>query len=317
MGRAAAHAFAREGARLALIARSAEGLEAAIREVEALGGEAVGLPCDVADAEAVERAAAAAEARFGPIDVWVNNAMASVFSPIKATPPEEFKRVTEVTYLGYVYGTLSALRRMLPRDRGVIVQVGSALAYRGIPLQAAYCAAKHAIEGFCDSLRCELLHDGSNVRVTMIQMPALNTPQFRWVKSRLPHKAQPVPPIFQPEVAADAIVYASHHPRREFTVGWPAFKAIYGNKIAPGLADRFLARMGYDAQQHDGPEDPERPHNLWEPVNGRHNTHGDFDERAQDSSAWWFMSKNRGWFAAGAAVVLALVATGLTRQLED
>lgn len=233
VGRAAAHAFAREGAHIGLIARSREALQEAAHEVTSLGGRALVLPCDVADADGLETAAAAVEERFGSIDVWVNNAMASVFSPIKETPPDEFKRVTEVTYLGFVYGTLAALKRMLPRDRGIIIQVGSALAYRGIPLQAAYCAAKHAIEGFCDSLRCELLHDGSNVRVTMIQMPALNTPQFRWVKSRLPHKAQPVPPIFQPEVAADSILYASHHPRRGFIVGWPAFKAVYGNKIAP------------------------------------------------------------------------------------
>ena len=308
VGRAAVHAFAREGARIGLIARSRPALETVAREVIERGGEALVLPCDVADAGGLEAAAAAVEDRFGPIDVWVNDAMASVFSPIKEMTAEEFKRVTEVTYLGFVYGSLAALKRMLPRDRGVIVQVGSALAYRGIPLQAAYCAAKHAIQGFCDSLRCELLHDGSNVHVTMIQMPALNTPQFRWVKSRLAHKAQPVPPIFQPEVAADAILYASHHPRREFIVGWPSFKAIYGNKIAPGFADRFLARMGYDAQQHDGPEDPNRANNLWETVNGEHSTHGDFDARAHESSAWWFLSKNRALLGAAAAGLLALAA---------
>ncbi len=292
VGRAAAQAFAREGARIGLIARSRDGLEGAKREVEELGGEALVLPLDVADASAVEAAAAAVEEQFGPIDVWVNNAMASVFSPIKETTPEEFKRVTEVTYLGYVYGTLAALKRMLPRDRGVIVQVGSALAYRGIPLQAPYCAAKHAIEGFCDSLRCELLHDNSNVKVTMLQMPALNTPQFGWVKSRLPRKAQPVPPIFQPEVAADAILYASHHPRREFLVGWPSMKAVIGNKIAPGFADWYLSRNGYDSQQHDGPEDPARPNNLWEPVDGKHSTHGSFDTRARDWSPGWFLTKH-------------------------
>ena len=308
VGRAAVHAFAREGARIGLIARSRPALETVAREVIERGGEALVLPCDVADAGGLEAAAAAVEDRFGPIDVWVNDAMASVFSPIKEMTAEEFKRVTEVTYLGFVYGSLAALKRMLPRDRGVIVQVGSALAYRGIPLQAAYCAAKHAIQGFCDSLRCELLHDGSNVRVTMIQMPALNTPQFRWVKSRLAHKAQPVPPIFQPEVAADAILYASHHPRREFIVGWPSFKAIYGNKIAPGFADHFLARMGYDAQQHDGPEDPNRANNLWETVNGEHSTHGDFDARAHESSAWWFLSKNRALVGAAAAGLVALAA---------
>ncbi|RYD73019.1 MAG: SDR family NAD(P)-dependent oxidoreductase [Verrucomicrobiaceae bacterium] len=305
VGRAAAHAFAREGARIGLIARSRDGLEAAKREVEELGGEALVLPADVADSNAIEAAAAAVEEQFGAIDVWVNNAMASVFSPIKETTPEEFKRVTEVTYLGYVYGTLSALKRMLPRDHGVIVQVGSALAYRGIPLQAPYCAAKHAIEGFCDSLRCELIHDKSRVKVTMLQMPALNTPQFGWVKSRLPRKAQPVPPIFQPEVAADAILYASHHPRREFLVGWPAIKAVVGNKIAPAFADRVLANMGYDSQQHDGPEDPDRPHNLWEPVQGQHSTHGSFDARAQDWSPGWLASKHYGSISA------ALIALGV------
>lgn len=302
VGRAAAHAFAREGARIGLIARGQDGLEDAKREVEALGGEALVLPCDVADADAVEAAAARIEERLGSIDVWVNNAMVSVFSPIKETPAAEFKRVTEVTYLGYVHGTLAALRRMLPRDRGVIVQVGSALAYRGIPLQAAYCAAKHAVEGFCDSLRCELLHDGSRVRVTMLQMPALNTPQFRWVKSRLPNKAQPVPPIFQPEVAADAIVFASSHPRREFLVGWPSVKAVLGNKLAPGYADRILARMGYDAQQTDGPEDPNRPHNLRESVGGKHSTRGDFGERSRESSLQWTISKHRGGAAAAGSV---------------
>jgi NAD(P)-dependent dehydrogenase (short-subunit alcohol dehydrogenase family) len=244
------------------------------------------------------------EEHFGPIDVWVNNAMASVFSPIKETTPEEFKRVTEVTYLGYVYGTLAALKRMLPRDHGLIVQVGSALAYRGIPLQAPYCAAKHAIQGFCDSLRCELLHDNSRVKVTMLQMPALNTPQFGWVKSRLPGKAQPVPPIFQPEVAADAILYASHHPRREFLVGWPAFKAVIGNKIAPGFADWYLARNGYSSQQLDTPEDPNRPNNLWEPVHGKHSTHGSFDARAKDWSPEWYASKHCGSLSA------ALIALG-------
>jgi len=268
VGRAAAHAFAREGARIGLLARSAPALEEVKKEVESLGGEALVLPCDVADAAGVEAAAAKVEQHFGPIDVWVNNAMASVFSPIKDTTAEEFRRVTEVTYLGYVHGTLSALRRMLPRDSGVIVQVGSALAYRGIPLQAAYCAAKHAIQGFCDSLRCELLHDGSKVAVTMVQMPALNTPQFSWVKSRLPHKAQPVPPIYQPEVAADAIHYASIHPRREFLVAWPAVKAVVGNKIMPGVADHILAASGYNSQQTDTPEDPSRPDNLWATVPG-------------------------------------------------
>src|SRR5207248_6922552 len=224
-GRATAKAFAREGARIALIARGRAGLNGARRDVEKLGGEALVLPLDVADATAIDKVADKIEQKLGPIDVWINNAMASVFSPIKEMSADEFKRVTEVTYLGYVYGTLAALRRMLPRNRGLIIQVGSALAYRGIPLQSAYCAAKHAIQGFVDSLRCELIHDKKRVRVAMIDLPAMNTPQFSWVKSRLPRKAQPVPPIYQPEIAAEAIVYASHHPRREIYVGMPTVGA--------------------------------------------------------------------------------------------
>ena len=237
VGRAAARKFARHGARIGLLARGVDGLKAAQREVQKLGSETLMIPTDVANAEQVEAAAEKVEAELGPIDIWVNNAMASVFSPIQKMTPEEFRRVTEVTYLGYVYGTLAALKRMLPRNRGVIVQVGSALAYRGIPLQAAYCAAKHAVQGFCDSLWCELIHDGSNVKVTMLQMPALNTPQFGWVKSRLPRKAQPVPPIFQPEVAAEAIYFAAHNPRREFYIGLPTVKAIVADKFAPRLLD--------------------------------------------------------------------------------
>src|SRR5207249_1397612 len=235
VGRATARNFARHGARIALLARGMDGLEAAQREVEELGGTAIVVPVDVANAEQVEAAAARIEIDLGKIDIWINNAMTSVFSPIKQMTPAEFRRVTEVTYLGCVYGTLAALKRMLLRDRGMIVQVGSALAYRGIPLQSAYCAAKHAVQGFCDSLWCELLHDNSNVKVTMVQMPALNTPQFGWVKSRLPRKAQPVPPIFQPEVAAEAIYFAAHDPRREFYIGLPTVKAIVADKIAPGL----------------------------------------------------------------------------------
>lgn len=305
VGRAAAHEFAREGARIGLIARGHAGLEGAKREVQELGGEALVLPCDVADAGAVEAAAEEVENQFGPIGVWVNDAMASVFSPVKEMSAEEFKRVTDVTYLGFVYGTLAALKRMLPRDSGVIIQVGSALAYRGIPLQAAYCAAKHAIQGFCDSLRCELIHDHSNVRVTMIQMPALNTPQFSWVKSRLPRKAQPVPPIYQPEVAARAIVYASDHPRREIYVGLPTVEAIVGNKIAPAALDHYLAHNCYAAQQTNEPEDQNRPNNLWEPVDAErdHGTHGTFDERASSWTPQLWTDLHRGWVALG---ILAL-----------
>ena len=303
VGRAAARKFATSGAQVALLARGRDGLEAARKEVEEFGGKALVVLVDVANADEVEAAAAQIEAELGEIDIWINNAMVSVFSPIKEMTPEEFRRVTEVTFLGCVYGTLVALKRMLPRNRGVIVQVGSALAYRSIPLQAAYCAAKHAIRGFTESLRCELIHDKSNVGVTMVQLPALNTPQFGWVKSRLPRKAQPVPPIFQPEVAAEAIYFAAHHPRREFYVGWSSAEAIIANKIAPGLLDHFLARTGYDSQQYDGAEDPNRAHNLWEPVPGDHGAHGDFNARAKKSSAFLWMSEHRGWLVLIAATV--------------
>jgi NAD(P)-dependent dehydrogenase (short-subunit alcohol dehydrogenase family) len=309
IGRATARAYAREGARIGLIARGHDGLIATQREVEEFGGSALVVPCDVADAAQVEAAAADVEKQFGPIDVWINNAMASVFSPIKETAPEEFRRVTEVTYLGYVYGTLAALRRMQPRNRGVIVQVGSGLTFRGIPLQAAYCAAKHAIDGFCDSLRCELRHDRSAVRVTMVHLSAFNTPQFGWVKSRLPRHAQPLPPIFQPEIAAEAIVFAARHPRRQFVVGWPALKAILTQKFMPGIADRILARQAYDGQQTDQPDDPARPHNLWKPIAGDHGAHGAFDQQARRSSWQWWLSKHRGMVAS--AMIAGLIFAGL------
>jgi NAD(P)-dependent dehydrogenase (short-subunit alcohol dehydrogenase family) len=263
------------------------------------------LVTDVANSDEVEAAAERVERELGPIDIWVNNAMTSVFSPIREMSPEEFRRVTEVTYLGYVYGSLAALKRMLPRDRGTIVHVGSALAYRSIPLQAAYCAAKHAALGFFASLRTELLHDKSNVRTTMVQMPALNTPQFGWVKSRLPHRAQPVPPIFQPEVAARAIYYAAHHPtRREYYVGFSTVKAIVGNKIIPSIADHYLARTGYESQQHDGLEDPNRPNNLWEPVAGDHGAHGAFGARAHSRSLELWAETHVLWLALAAGLAL-------------
>ena len=309
VGRAVAQAFGKRKARIGLIARGRDGLEGAKREIEASGGEAIVLPFDVSDHQAVDDAASEVEKTFGPIDIWINNAMCSVFSPIMEMTPEDYKRVTDVTYLGYVWGTLAALRRMKPRDRGSIVQVGSALAYRGIPLQSAYCAAKHAIQGFHDSLLTELIHDGSNVKVVMVQMPALNTPQFRWVKSRLPRKAQPVPPIFQPEVAAEAIVWAAYCDRREVNVCWPTVKAVWGNNIVPGYADRYLARHGYEAQMIDEPENPNRPDNLWQPLPGDHGAHGVFDDRAIPHSVELEMNKNRPWIFAAAAV-LALAALG-------
>ena len=307
VGRATALAFARRGASIGLLARGRAGLEAAACDVEHAGGRALIIQADVADADRIDAAAAALEDAFGPVDVWINNAMASVFSPILETRPEEFKRVTEVTYLGVVYGTLAALRRMTARNRGVIVQVGSALAYRGIPLQSAYCAAKHAIEGFCDSLHAELLHDKSGVKLTMVQLPALNTPQFDWVKSRLQGRAQPVPPIFQPEVAADAIVWAADHPRREYFVGFPTVEAIVGDRIAAGLADHYLARAGYDAQQTSEPEDPSRPDNLWAPVDDDRDfgAHGRFDAAARSTSWELVVSKHRHAFAAAAVALMA------------
>ena len=301
VGRATVRAFADRGASIGLVARNREALEAARQEVEERGGRALVLPTDVADPDQVEAAAEAVERQFGPIDVWVNNAMVSVFSPAMEMEPEEFRRVTEVTYLGYVWGTLAALRRMVPRDEGSIVQVGSALAYRGIPLQSAYCAAKHAVQGFCDSLWSELIHEGSKVRMCMVQMPAINTPQFGWVKSRLPRKPQPVPPIFQPEMAARAIVWAADHNRREIYVGWPTVKAIVGDKIAPGFADRYLARNGYDSQQYDGLDDPNRLNNLWEPVPGDPGAHGAFDKRAKAHSLQLWANLHRGMLALALA----------------
>jgi short-subunit dehydrogenase len=303
VGRAIVRAFAREGADIGLLARGRDGLEGAQREVESCGGSAIVLPADIADAQQVEQAAELVERELGPIDVWINNAMVSVFSPVKEMTPDDYKRVTEVTYLGVVYGTLAALKRMLPRDRGVIVQVGSALAYRGIPLQSAYCAAKHAIQGFNDSLRSELIHDKSNVRVTMVQLPAMNTPQFSWVKSRLPRKPQPVPPIYQPEIGADAVLFAAHNNRREIYVGYPTVEAILADKIAPGFADGYLARNGYEAQQTDEPVEPDRRDNLWEPVPGDHGAHGTFGERATSISPQLWINKNRNWLMmAGGAM---------------
>ncbi len=314
VGRAIVRAFAQERAHIALLARGRDGLEAARREVEALGGKALVIPVDVADAEACEQAAETVEHEFGPIDIWINNAMVSVFSPVKLMRPEEYKRVTEVTYLGVVYGTLAALKRMLPRDRGIVVQVGSALAYRGIPLQSAYCAAKHAIQGFHDSLQSELIHDKSNVRVTMVQLPAMNTPQFSWVKSRMPRQPQPVPPIYQPEIGAEAVVFAAHNNRREMYVGYPTVEAIVANKIAPGFADWYLARNGYDAQQTDEPVEPDRRDNLWEPVPGDHGAHGSFGERAVAASPQLWLSKNRNWLTmAGAGLAGFALSTFLKR----
>ncbi len=279
VGRATAAAFAAAGARVGLLGRSRDALEATRRELHAGGGDTVAVACDVADATAVQRAADLVEATFGPVDVWVNNAMVSVFAEFPAVTPDEFRRVTDVTYLGYVWGTRTALRTMVPRDRGVIVQVGSALAHRSIPLQSAYCGAKHAVKGFTQSVRTELLHRNSHVQITMVQLPAVNTPQFDWVRSRLARRSRPVPPIYQPEVPARAIVWAATHPKRELWVGPSTVAALLVNKVAANLLDHYVARTGYDAQQTEELEDPDRSSNLWEPV-PRHRTHGRFDADA-------------------------------------
>jgi NAD(P)-dependent dehydrogenase (short-subunit alcohol dehydrogenase family) len=302
--------FARHGAWVGLIARGRDGLEGAQREVEQAGGRALVLPLDVSDPDAVEQAAGRVENEFGPIDVWVNNAMVSVFSPVREMTAEDYRRVTEVTYLGYVHGTLAALRRMLPRDRGRIVQVGSALAYRGIPLQSAYCAAKHAIQGFTESLRCELIHDNSNVRISMVQMPAMNTPQFDWSKSRMPRQPQPVPPIYEPEVGARAVYHAAHHYRREWYVGGITDVVIWGDKLAPAVGDWYLGRNGYESQMTDEQVNPDRPNNLWRPLPGDRGARGRFTPRSTDGSRQWWLTTNRSWLAvAGLALAGIAVAS--------
>jgi NAD(P)-dependent dehydrogenase (short-subunit alcohol dehydrogenase family) len=314
VGRALARMYGDRGAAVALLARNREALENARREVEKRGGRAMVIECDVADAAALENAAARAEAELGPIDIWINNAMVSVLSPVREMQADEYRRVTEVTYLGVVYGTLAALKRMLPRDRGTIVQVGSTLAYRGIPLQSAYCAAKHAIQGFHDSLRAELLHDQSSVSVTMVHLPAVNTPQFRWVRSRMPRKPQPFGTIFQPEVAARAIVWAADHPgRRELNVGGGTTRAIIANSFAPGLLDRLLARTGFDGQLGEEPEEPGRADNLFHPLPGDRGAHGPFDDLATPRSPHLWSNTHRG--AIGAAVAVAALA-GLVSLLR-
>jgi NAD(P)-dependent dehydrogenase (short-subunit alcohol dehydrogenase family) len=317
LGRAIVERFANDGVSIGLIARGKERLDAARRDVEARGARALALSADVADADAVERATETVEQELGPIDIWVNNAMASVFSPVKEMKADEYRRVTEVTYLGYVYGTLAALKRMLPRDRGVIVQVGSALAHRSIPLQSAYCAAKHAIMGFHESLITELLHDGSHVRTVMVQMPAMNTPQFEWVRSRLPNKAEPVPPIFQPEVGAEAVYYVAHNDvGREFLVGWPTLKAVYANKFVPAYVDRRLASEGYAAQQTAEPAPQNRLDNLFQPAPGDWAAHGRFDARAKPTSQELWLREKRTWLLlAGAG--LAGFALGALSPTSD
>jgi short-subunit dehydrogenase len=314
VGRATVRAFAREGAHVGLIARDTEGLHTAAREADQLGGKGFAAAADVADADQVESAAGRIESELGPIDVWVNNAMTTVFGRVADVTPAEFKRATEVTYLGTVYGTMAALRRMLPRNAGRIIQVGSALVYRSIPLQAAYCGAKHAIAGFTDSLRTELIHDRKKIYLTMVQLPAMNTPQFTWCRSKMPRHPQPVPPIFQPELAAEKIVWASHHQRREVFVGAPTMIAIETNKIAPALADYYLGKTGFDSQQTQEPVEEDRPDNLFEPVPGDFGAHGIFGQQALHSPAATWMAEHTGTTALACAAVFGALALALKRS---
>ncbi len=317
LGRAIAHGFAKRGARVALLARNPQALEAAAKECEILGGYGLPIPTDVSDADAVDSAAERVENELGPIDVWVNDAMVSVFSPAKEMTAADYKRVTDVLYLGFVHGTLAAMRRMLPRNHGTIVQVGSALAYRSIPLQSAYCACKHAINGFTDSIRCELYHDKSAVKITAVQMPAMNTWQFDWVKNRLPNNTQPVPPIFDPELAAEVVVAAgvAKSPRREYWVGSPTVAAILGQKFIPGLLDRYLGKTGYKSQQIAGePRNPTAPDNLYAYVPGTHSAVGKFKRRMKRTSFEIFFTLHRHWFAVGAAALLAAGGTAIVAK---
>jgi len=305
VGRAIACRFGAQGASVVLLARGLDGLEGAKADVERAGGRALIIRTDVSDDRQVEEAAEQAEQTFGPIDVWINNAMVSVLSPALEMTAEEYRRVTDVTYLGYVFGTLAALRRMVPRNRGVVVQIGSALAYRAIPLQSAYCAAKHAVQGFTESLRSELLHDNSRVRLTTVQLPAVNTPQFSWIRTRMPRHPQPVPPIYQPEVVADAVYWVAHHRRREFAIGYPTVQAILGDKFIPGLLDHYLANVGYEAQQTAVPIDSNRRDNLYEPLPGDYGPRGRFGEQACEYSAQVWANRHRGWLAFGGVGLLA------------
>jgi len=319
IGRAVARRLAARGDAVALLARGEEGLAGAAEDVRAAGGTPLPIEVDVADFAAVDEAADRVEKELGPIDLWVNNAFSSVFARFVDIGMDEFARTTEVTYLGYVHGTRAALTRMLPRDRGVIVQVGSALAYRGIPLQSAYCGAKHAIQGFNESLRVELLRDKSGVHVTMVLMPAVNTPQFGWVLSRLPRRAQPVPPIYQPEIAASAVVYAAEHPRRrEYWVGGSTVGTMLANAVAPGILDRYLARKGFSGQQTDQPRDPDQPANLWTPADGPGGAdagaHGDFDSRSTSRSPQLWASQHHGLVATGVAAASAAAAWAVFRR---
>lgn len=315
IGRATARRFAEDGYKVALLSRGAEALEGARREVEAAGGKALAIPTDVADADAVEAAAERVERELGPIDVWVNDAMTTVFAFFEDIEPDEFRRATEVTYLGTVWGTRAALRRMLPRDRGAIVLVGSALAYQGIPLQSPYCGAKHAIKGLFESVRGELRHKGSKVHVSMVQLPGLNTPQFDHCLSKMPRHPQPVAPVYEPEVAADAVHWAAHHRRRQLYVGISTVYTVLGSKFAPWIAERYLAKTAVSGQQTEGPPDEQnRAGNLTEPQSGDPGAHGRFDGKAHRRSLQWWASRHRRLLgAAGAATAAAALANRLRR----
>ena len=322
VGRATVREFARNGANVALLARGIDGLEAAKREVEELGRKALAIPTDVADAGAVEEAAERIERELGPIDVWVNNAFAGIFARFLDVTPEEYERVTDVTYLGQVNGARSALKRMLPRNRGSIVLVGSALAYRGIPLQSAYCGAKHAVQGFLDSVRSELLHDDSKVTITMVQLPGVNTPQFDWIRAKLAGRPRPIGAVFQPEVAAKAIYFAAHSGRKEVLVGYPTVQSVLGDKIASSYLDEYLAEVGVEGQQSPQPVSPDRRDNLFEPVPGDHGAHGRFDSEARASSPelWATMHRKQlGLAALGAAAAagIGFMLGGRSRPNED
>lgn len=314
IGRAVARAFGQEGERVALLARGAEGLEGARREIEEAGGEALAIPTDVASFDEVEAAAAKVEEIWGPIDVWVNNAMVTIFSPLDDVKPEDYKRATEVSYLGYVWGTQVALRHMKPRNQGTIIQIGSALAYRSIPLQSVYCGAKAAIRGFTDSVRSELIHDKSNIHISMVQLSAFNTPQFNWGRTSLTKRPQPLPPIFEPEVAAEAVVWASKHPRRELWVGKPAVSAIIGNRVLAPFLDHLLARKAYKGQLADDPVMPNRQDNLYQPVPGDHGAHGRFSLKAKPKSLQLWADTHRKTLAGAS---LAFVAGALLARRSN
>ena len=316
VGRATVNEFARNGCDVALLSRDPGRLEDAAAEARSFGVRALPIPTDVADADAVEAAATRVEEELGPIDVWVNVAMATVFAPVSKLTPKEFERGTAVTYLGQVHGTMAALKRMTPRNRGSIVCVGSALAYRSVPLQSIYCGGKFAIRGFIDSLRSEVLHDNLNIQISMVDLPAVNTPQFNWAMNKMGKMAQPVPPIFQPEIPARAIYFAAFHPRRQTWIGWPTVKAILANRVAPGLIDRYLARYGYSSQMSDEPVPPDAPNNLFEPVPGPYGAHGRFDSRARDWSWEVFTSRHRNAMWAAIAVGTVLGVHQIAKRLD-